>query len=100
MPLQLYVRYPLDRRLGGLQSRSGLYKEEKNITLPGIEPRPSSPSLNRLSFPPTPYKITTSPENYVSSGTYLESRVQYTVCLYAFGSLYKDCFFFIWWGGT
>jgi hypothetical protein len=31
--------YPLDRRLGGLQSRSGLSGEEKNPQpLPGLEP--------------------------------------------------------------
>jgi hypothetical protein len=30
--------YPLDKRLGGPQSRSGHCGEEKNITLPGIEP--------------------------------------------------------------
>jgi hypothetical protein len=31
--------YPLDRRLGGLQSRSGLGDEEKNTQpSPGIEP--------------------------------------------------------------
>jgi hypothetical protein len=29
--------------IGGPQSRSVLCGEEKNLTLPGIEPRPSSP---------------------------------------------------------
>jgi hypothetical protein len=43
-------RYPLDRRLGGPQSQSGLCGEEKNLTLPGIEPGRSSPSLFRLSY--------------------------------------------------
>jgi hypothetical protein len=45
-------RYPLGRRLGGPQSRSGSYGVKKNFfSLPGIEPRPSSPSLYRLSYP-------------------------------------------------
>jgi hypothetical protein len=36
-------RYPLDRKLGGLQSRSGRCGVEKNpLLLPEIEPRPSS----------------------------------------------------------
>jgi hypothetical protein len=30
-------RYPLDKRLGGPQSRSGHYGEEKNQPPPGIE---------------------------------------------------------------
>jgi hypothetical protein len=34
--------YPLDKRLGGPQYRSGRYGEEINLwPLPGIEPRPS-----------------------------------------------------------
>jgi hypothetical protein len=47
-PRPLYLkgespRYQLYRMLGGLQSRSGCYRVEKNIlSLPGIEPRPSS----------------------------------------------------------
>jgi hypothetical protein len=47
-PLPLYPqgksrRYPLDRRLGGTQSRSGRCdKEEKFLLLPGIEPRASN----------------------------------------------------------
>jgi hypothetical protein len=37
--------YPFDRRLDGLQSRSGRCEEEKNlVSLPGIELRPSSPA--------------------------------------------------------
>jgi hypothetical protein len=46
-PRQLYSwgmspRYPLDRRLGGPQSRSERYGEEKNLfPLLGIEHRPS-----------------------------------------------------------
>jgi hypothetical protein len=37
-------RYPLDRRLGGLQSRSGRGDEErKHLPLPGIEPWSSGP---------------------------------------------------------
>jgi hypothetical protein len=48
--------YPLDRRLGGPQSRSGRGGLEKNTQLPpGIEPqnpdRPArSPALYRLSY--------------------------------------------------
>jgi hypothetical protein len=39
-------RYPLDRRLGGLQSRSGRGSEEKKSpVLPGIEPRSSTLNL-------------------------------------------------------
>jgi len=40
--------YPLDRRLGGPQSRSGRGGEEKNYELsPGIEPyNPNRPSTN------------------------------------------------------
>jgi hypothetical protein len=42
MPLLLYFRgksprYPLDRRLGGPQSQSGRYGEEKILTLLGLE---------------------------------------------------------------
>jgi hypothetical protein len=44
-------RHPLDRRLGGRQSRCGCCGEEKNLALPGIEPGPSSQSLYRLSYP-------------------------------------------------
>jgi hypothetical protein len=56
MSRSLYPRgkctwYPLDRTLGGPQSRSGRYAVEKNISRPEIEPRPSSPSLYRLSYP-------------------------------------------------
>jgi len=40
----LHPRYSLDRRLGGPQSRSGPNGEEKkSLSLPAIEPRPSSP---------------------------------------------------------
>jgi hypothetical protein len=35
-------RYPLGRRLGGPQSRSGHYKEGKNLAEPGIESQGSS----------------------------------------------------------
>jgi hypothetical protein len=34
--------YPLDRRLGGPQSRSGRCEDEKNLAVLGIEPWPSS----------------------------------------------------------
>jgi hypothetical protein len=53
-PRPLYSRenspsYPLNRRLGEPQSRSGRCGEEKNLLpLPRIESRPSSPSLYRL----------------------------------------------------
>jgi hypothetical protein len=45
-------RYPLNRRLGGIQSRSGRPEGDKNI-LPKkrIKSRPSSLSLYRLSYP-------------------------------------------------
>jgi hypothetical protein len=36
-------QYPLDRRLGGPQIRSGSCREEKNLALLGIEPGPSIP---------------------------------------------------------
>jgi hypothetical protein len=42
-PLGKSPRYPLDRRLGESQSRSGRCGEEKHLALPGIEPEPSSP---------------------------------------------------------
>jgi hypothetical protein len=42
--------YPLDRRLGGLQSRSGRCGEEENLSLPWTELGTSSPSLYRLSY--------------------------------------------------
>jgi hypothetical protein len=57
-PLPFYLRRkmarrPLYRRLGGTQSCG----EENNLSpLPGIEPRPSSPSLYRLSYPGSNYK--------------------------------------------
>jgi hypothetical protein len=42
-------RCPLDKRLGGPQSRSGRCGEETNLlSLAGIEARPSSPWLYRL----------------------------------------------------
>jgi hypothetical protein len=49
-PLPLYPRrkssrYPFDRRVSG---RCG---EEKNLELPGTEPKPSEPLLYRLSHP-------------------------------------------------
>jgi hypothetical protein len=47
------LRYPLERRLGRPQSRSGRCGGEKNLALPEIESgRPArSPSLYRLSYP-------------------------------------------------
>jgi hypothetical protein len=40
-----------DWRLGGLQSSSGRYGEEKMVPLPDIKPRVSSLLLYRLSYP-------------------------------------------------
>jgi hypothetical protein len=40
----LYPRYPLERSMGGPQSRSGRGDEEKaSLRLPEIEAQPSSP---------------------------------------------------------
>jgi hypothetical protein len=53
-PAALYLRgkdprYPLDRRLGGLHSRSGRRGWKKNpLPLSGIEPRSSSPWLDTI----------------------------------------------------
>jgi hypothetical protein len=49
--LYLFLPYPLDRRLGGPQSRSGRSGEEKNSQpLPGLEPPIIQPlaQLSRL----------------------------------------------------
>jgi hypothetical protein len=43
LPQRKEPRYPLDRGLGGPQSRSGRSGEEKNFALPGLELRPPSP---------------------------------------------------------
>jgi hypothetical protein len=52
IPQRKEPRYPLDRRLGGPQGRSGRCGEENILlTLSAIEPRPSSPSLYRLNYP-------------------------------------------------
>jgi hypothetical protein len=62
--------YPLDRRLGGPQSRSGRGGEEKNSQSPqGIEPpnpdRPAhSQSLYRLNYPGSLERALTH-QNYV-----------------------------------
>jgi hypothetical protein len=46
-------RYPLDRRLGGPQNWPGPCVVGKNLlSLPGIELRPSSPSISRLNQNP------------------------------------------------
>jgi hypothetical protein len=37
------ARFPLHRRLGGPQNRSGRCGGEKNLALTGIEPGPSTP---------------------------------------------------------
>jgi hypothetical protein len=53
---QLYLRgksprYPLDRRLGGPQSRYGRCGVQKHfLPLPRLKPRPSNPSLYRLTW--------------------------------------------------
>jgi hypothetical protein len=49
-PREKSPRYPLDRRLGGPQSRCGSC-EEKTVVLPEIEPGLPSPSLYQLSYP-------------------------------------------------
>jgi hypothetical protein len=41
-PRERRPRYPLDRTLNGLQSRSGRCGEENNFAMPGMEPGPSS----------------------------------------------------------
>jgi hypothetical protein len=44
-------RYPLDRRLGGPQSRSGRRGEKKNLPLSGIEPRsPDRPARSQTLY--------------------------------------------------
>jgi hypothetical protein len=51
-PAGLYpFRYPLDKRLGGPQSRSGRRGKKKNLPLSGIEPR----SPDRLARSQTLY---------------------------------------------
>jgi hypothetical protein len=40
---ELHSRYPLDRRLGGPQSRFGRCGEKKNIAVPEVELESSSP---------------------------------------------------------
>jgi hypothetical protein len=50
-PPPLYrPRYPLDMRPGGPRSRSGRCREEKNVLLPGIEPRPSLLAIQTKLF--------------------------------------------------
>jgi hypothetical protein len=41
LPQEKSPLYPLDRRLGGPQSRLSSCGDEKNLTLPEIEPGPS-----------------------------------------------------------
>jgi hypothetical protein len=41
--------YPLDRRLGGLQSRSGRGGEEKNSNLPHRESNPRTPIVQPVA---------------------------------------------------
>jgi hypothetical protein len=48
LPHRNSLKYPLDRELGGTQSQSGCYEEDKNLLpLPGIEP----PPVTHLSNP-------------------------------------------------
>jgi hypothetical protein len=57
-PRPHYPRNPLDRRLGGSLSWSGRCGEDKiPLLLPWIEPRLSSPSLCRLSYPGSKNKM-------------------------------------------
>jgi hypothetical protein len=59
--------YPLDRRLGELQSRPGRCGEEKNFQpLPGIEHGSSSPSTSRYT-------------NYAIPGSWMLKEVVYIV---------------------
>jgi hypothetical protein len=59
-PVALH-RYTLDSRLGASKIRSGRYEEERNLlVLPGIEPRPSRPSLYRLSYSNDPTSVSGS----------------------------------------
>jgi hypothetical protein len=71
-PRSLYARgnrsrYPLDRRLGGPQSRSGRCGEETNLAMAGLEPLPSSPSLYRLNYPDS--HVMTYPEECLRQTT-------------------------------
>jgi hypothetical protein len=66
-------RYPLDRRLGGPQSRLDAPEKRKFLTLPGLELRPlgrpaRSHSLYRLSYPGSGPTITDF-KNTVQTGT-------------------------------
>jgi hypothetical protein len=63
-PRERKPRFPLDRRLGGPQSRSGRRGEETILTLPGLERRPlgrpiRSQSLYRRCYPGTWCKLLT-----------------------------------------
>jgi hypothetical protein len=60
LPPGIEPRYPLHRRLGGPQSLSGRYREEKILTIPGLElrhlGRPARrQSLYRLLYPGSPF---------------------------------------------
>jgi hypothetical protein len=50
-PWPLYLRHPLDRRLGGPQRWSGCCGEEKNLVMPGIEPGQSIPLSVAIPIP-------------------------------------------------
>jgi hypothetical protein len=52
-PLGNSLRYPLDRKLGGLQSRSGLCEGQTLFPLPGIESRPPTRSSSLWCFTQT-----------------------------------------------
>jgi hypothetical protein len=50
-PRRKFPRYPLDRRLGGTQSRFGRLEEEKNLTVPGLEPQPVASRYTNCAIP-------------------------------------------------
>jgi hypothetical protein len=82
-PLYLQGRspwYPLDRRLGGSQSRSGRGGEEKFPASAGyrtLEPRSSSPSpaLYRLSYHGSRGKLSLGITKHHTMKTYREAEV-------------------------
>jgi hypothetical protein len=85
-----YPRYPLDRRSGGPQSRSGRRGKKKFLTLPELELRPlgrpvSSQSVYRLRYPGSEnyskkmtnssyYCLYTEAKNLLGRGTLWVSR--------------------------
>jgi hypothetical protein len=47
IPRPLCIRYPFDRKLGGRQSRSGRYVEERNLALSGNR----TPAIQPVAIP-------------------------------------------------